>query len=314
MLHDVVFLDRDGFAESVLIKELPFPHRWTAYDYTAPEQMVERLTGATIAITSGVPITVQQLEQLPALQMISLAMTGTDVVDLDYCRQRGIQVSNVPGYGTHAVAEHALAMIFELLRNVGRYHQLLMDVRAGRRALNSTYFDYPIRDIRGKVLGIIGHGPIAQRLAELAARLEMDVYFFDRDGHYQGERYLSLEQLLRRSDVVSINCPLTAQTRHMIGREQFSWMKHDAVLINTARGAVINEPDLIHALETGQIGGAALDVLSNEPITLDEPLLQLAASHNLILNPHIAWSSAEATQGLMDSALDNVSAFVSHAS
>lgn len=314
MLHDVVFLDRDGFAESVLIKELPFPHRWTLYDYTRPEQMVERLAGATIAISAGVPIPVQQLEQLPSLQMISLAMTGTDVVDLDYCRQRGIHVSNVPGYGTHAVAEHALAMIFALLRNVGRYHQLLMEVRAGKRPWSSTYFDYPIRDVRGKVLGIIGHGPIAQRLADLASRLEMEVYFFDRDGHYQGERYLSLEQLLRRSDVVSINCPLTPDTRRLIGRQQLAWMKPDAVLVNTSRGAVINEPDLIHALQTGQIAGAALDVITHEPITLDEPLLHLAATHNLILNPHIAWSSAEATQALMDSALDNVTAFVSRLS
>lgn len=310
MTHDVVFLDRDGFAESVVIKELPFAHRWTSYGYTSPEAMVARLAKATIAISSGVPLSVRQLEQLPSLRMISLAMTGTDVVDLNYCRQRGIHVSNVPGYGTHAVAEHALAMIFALMRNVGRYHQLLMSVLEQGRTLSNAYFDYPIRDLRGKVLGIIGHGPIAQRLAELATRLEMVVYFHDRDGHYVGERYLPLEQLLTSSDVVSINCPLTAQTRHLMGRQQFEWMKNDAVVINTARGAVIHEPDLIWALQNGQIAGAALDVVANEPITLDEPLLQLAASHNLILNPHVAWSSAEAMQGLMDAALENVTAFV----
>ncbi|SEN52421.1 glycerate dehydrogenase [Pseudomonas sp. ok272] len=310
MIHDVVFLDRDGFAQSVLIKELPFAHRWTSYGYTAPETLVARLAHATIAVTAGVPLSVQQLEQLPALQMISLAMTGTDVVDLDYCRERGIEVSNVPGYGTHAVAEHALGMIFELMRNVGRYHQLLMRVREQGKALQSTYFDHPIRDLRGKVLGIIGHGPIALRLAELATRLEMQVLFHDRDGHYQGERYLPLEALLKCSDVVSINCPLTPQTRHLIGRQQLQWMKRDAVLINTARGAVINEPDLIWALQHGEIAGAALDVVTHEPITLDEPLLHLAATHNLILNPHIAWSSAEAMQGLMDAALENVTRFV----
>lgn len=310
MIHDVVFLDRDGFAPGVVIKELPFAHRWTSHGYSSPDTMVSRLANATIAVTAGVPLSVQQLEQLPGLQMISLAMTGTDVVDLDYCRQRGIEVSNVPGYGTHAVAEHALGMIFELMRNVGRYHQLLMRVREQGQALDSTYFDYPIRDLRGKVLGIIGHGPIALRLADLATRLEMTVLFHDRDGHYQGERYLPLEQLLKRSDVVSINCPLTPQTRHLMGRQQFQWMKHDAVLINTARGAVINEPDLIWALQHGEIAGAALDVVANEPITLDEPLLHLAATHNLILNPHIAWSSAEAMQGLMDAALDNVTRFV----
>ncbi|WP_207886634.1 NAD(P)-dependent oxidoreductase [Pseudomonas sp. 30_B] len=310
MLHDVVFLDRDAFPASVKIRELPFPHRWSCHDYTAPEEMVARLSTATVAITGGVPIPVAQLEQLPELRMISLAMTGTDAVDLEYCRQRGIHVTNVPGYGTHAVAEHALAMIFELLRNVGRYHRLLMDERQRGQPLNPTYFDYPIRDLRGKVLGIIGHGPIAQRLADLASRLEMEVYFHDRDGHYQGERYLPLQALLGRSDVVSLNCPLTPQTRGLLGRQQFEWMKQDAVLVNTARGAVINEPDLIRALQDGEIAGAALDVVTHEPLTLDEPLLHLAATHNLILNPHVAWSSAEAMQGLMDSALENVAAFV----
>jgi glycerate dehydrogenase len=310
MMHDVVFLDRDGFAESVEIKELPFAHRWTSHGYTPPEAMVPRLANATIAISSGVPLSVHQLEQLPSLRMISLAMTGTDVVDLDYCRQRGIHVSSVPGYGTHAVAEHALAMIFALMRNVGRYHQLLMSVREQGKSMSNAYFDYPIRDLRGKVLGIIGHGPIAQRLAELATHLDMIVYFHDRDGRYVGERYLPLEQLLARSDVVSINCPLTPQTRHLIGRQQLEWMKSDAVLINTARGAVINEPDLIWALQQGQIAGAALDVVTHEPISVDDPLLHLAATHNLILNPHVAWSSAEAMQGLMDAALENVTAFV----
>ncbi|WP_166360865.1 NAD(P)-dependent oxidoreductase [Pseudomonas akapageensis] len=310
MLHDVVFLDRDGFAESVTIKELPFPHRWTTHGYTAPQDMVAHLKNATIAISSGVPITVQQLEQLTSLQMISLAMTGTDAVDMEYCRQRGIQVASVPGYGTHAVAEHALAMIFALMRNVARYHQLLLSERERGGPMRSAYFDFPIFDLRGKVLGIIGHGPIALRLAELATRLEMVVRFHDRDGHYQGEQYLPLQQLLASSDVVSINCPLTPQTRHLIGREQFQWMKANAVLINTARGAIIHEPDLIWALQSGEIAGAALDVVTHEPIRLDEPLLQLASTHNLILNPHVAWSSVEAMQGLLDAALNNVSAFV----
>lgn len=313
MMHDVVFLDRDGFAESVNIKELPFPHRWISHGYTPPEAMVERLKNATIAISSGVPISVQQLERLPSLQMISLAMTGTDAVDMAYCRQRGIHVANVPGYGTHAVAEHTLAMIFALMRNVSRFHQMLLSVRELGGPIRSAYFDFPIRDLRGKVLGIIGHGPIALRLAELATRLEMVVRFHDRDGHYQGEQYLPLQQLLACSDIVSINCPLTPRTRHLIGREQLQWMKADAVLINTARGAIINEPDLIWALESGRIAGAALDVVTHEPIRLDEPLLQLAATHNLILTPHVAWSSVEAMQGLLDAALDNVTQFVGNA-
>jgi glycerate dehydrogenase len=138
----------------------------------------------------------------------------------------------------------------------------------------------------------------------------MVVCFHDRDGHYQGEHYLPLRELLAISDVVSINCPLTPKTRHLISREQFQWMKTDAVLINTARGAIINEPDLIWALESGKIAGAALDVVTHEPISLDEPLLQLATTHNLILNPHVAWSSVEAMQGLLDAALDNVADFV----
>lgn len=310
MKHRVVFLDDEGIGPGVVTPGLPFAHDWISHPYTRPEQLLERLAGATVALTCSVPLREAHLARLPDLQMISLAMTGTDIVDMDYCRSRGISVTNVPGYATNTVAEHSIAMMFELFRRVSSYHSLMQQVHSGAREAKNIYFDYPIRDLRGRVLGIVGNGPIAKRVAELGRAIGMSVIVHDRGGRYEGPNFVPLDALLQRSDVLMINCPLTEETHDLVGAAQLARMKPDAVIVNTGRGGVVNEAALIEALEQGRLGGAALDVLEHEPVQPDNPIFRLAGHPNFILNPHVAWSSQDAMQGLIDRAIGNIAQFV----
>jgi glycerate dehydrogenase len=311
VIEQIVFLDDEGLAPSVSLKHLAFKHEWRQYGYTQPEQMIERLHDATIALTCSVPLREEQLRQLPRLKMISLALTGSDIVDLDYCRAHGIEVTNVPGYAANTVAEHCLAMIFELLRRPSSYTRLMRQIHAGRAQVKNIYFDHRIRDVRGKRLAIIGSGPIALRLAELAGALGMHVLFEDRDGKRPGPDRLPLAELLRSCDVLSINCPLTAHTHNLIDAAQLAQMKPDALVINTGRGGIVNEAALIAALKEDRLGGVALDVVEHEPLQPDNPLFQLIDRDDFLLSPHIAWSSEDAMQQLMDRAMDNINDFVS---
>ncbi|OLL27438.1 glycerate dehydrogenase [Burkholderia sp. SRS-W-2-2016] len=309
MPHHVVFLDNEGIAPSVKVPQLPFDHTWASHRYTTPQDVVARLRDATVALTCSVPLRAADLCQLPKLRMISLALTGTDIVDLDYCREHDIVVTNVPGYAANTVAEHTIAMMFELLRKPSSYHRLLQKIHRREQPPRNIYFDFRIRDVGGKSLGIIGNGVIARRLAELARGLGMKVWFSDKGGEFSGPEFLPLPQLLARSDVLSLNVPLTDETRDMLGAKELGQMKRDAILINTARGGVVNEAALIDAVLNGTIGGAALDVLVNEPVDPDDPIFRLIDHDNFILNPHVAWSSEDAMQGLIDKALDNIVQF-----
>lgn len=309
MTEQIVFLDDEALATSTRLNRPNVEHGWVQHPYTRPEQVVEHLRDATVALTCSVPLREEHLRELPKLKMISLALTGRDIVDLDYCEAHGIAVYSVPGYAANTVAEHCLAMIFELLRRPSAYMRLMRQVHAGTAPVKNIYFDHRIRDIRGKQLAIIGSGPIAQRLAELAVALGMEVLFEDRGGKRQGPGFRPLAELLRSCDVLSVNCPLTPETYNLIDAAQLSLMKPDALVINTARGGVVNEAAVIGALQAGQLGGVALDVVEHEPLQPDNPLFQLIERDDFILNPHIAWSSEDAMQQLMDSAVDNIDHF-----
>ena len=239
-----------------------------------------------------------------------LALTGRDIVDVDYCDAHGIEVASVPGYAANTVAEHSLAMILELFRRPAAFTRLMRQVHAGEKPQQNIYFNHRIRDVRDKQLAIIGSGPIALRLAHLAQAFGMQVLFEDRGGKRQGPDCRPLAELLRSCDVLSINCPLTPATYNLIDAAQLALMKPDAVVVNTGRGGVVNEAALIQALQAGRLGGVALDVVEQEPLHPSNPLFQLIDRDDFLLNPHIAWSSEDAMQQLMDSAVDNISAFV----
>lgn len=307
--HHIVCLDSEGVAPSVKVPDFSFPHTWASHGYTSQDQLIERLEDATIAMTFSVPLRAGHLSRLPALKMISLALTGTDIVDLDYCHEHGIVVTNVPGYAANTVTEHVLAVMFELLRKPGGYHRLLQRVHRGEVPPRHIYFDFRIRDVAGRTLGVIGHGAIAQHLAARARGLGMKVLFYDRQGGYRGPDYLPLDELLAVSDVVSVHVPLTPETRDLIGRRELSLMKQDAILINTARGGIVNEAALIQAMTEGKLGGAALDVAEHEPLRPDDPLMSLLDRGDFILTPHVAWSSEDAMQGLVDQAARNITQF-----
>lgn len=310
MKHRIVFLDDEGIGPDVTLPKIPFDHNWVSYPYTQPDQVVEHLRGATVALTCSVALREEHLAQLPDLQMISLALTGTDIVDLDYCKARGIKVTNVPGYATNTVAEHSLAMMFELFRKVSSYSRLMQQVQNRQAEPRNIYFDFPIRDLHGRVLGIVGHGSIGKRVAELGRAIGMKVFFQDRDGRYEGADFIPMERLLQISDVVMINCPLTDETRDLVGENELALMKKDAILINTGRGGIVNERALIDAMLNDRIGGAALDVLVDEPVQPDNPVMQLLDMHNFILTPHVAWSSRDAMQHLINQSVENICEFV----
>ena len=310
-MNRIVFLDRATIAPQVVVRRPAFPHEWAEYPLTAPDQLADRLgNDTTIAITNKVPLREPVLSRLKGLRMIAVAATGTDVVDLAYCRDHGITVSNIRGYAINTVPEHAFALIFALRRNILAYHEA---VRRGRwqESGQFCFFDYPIRDLRGSALGIIGEGVLGQGVATIARGLGMRIMFAAHKGRTGlGPLYTPWDEVLETSDIITLHSPLLPETRNMIAMPEFRAMKRRPLLINTARGGLVNEADLATALRQGLIAGAGFDVLTAEPPAEDNPLLGLLDLPNFILTPHVAWASDEAMQALADQLIDNVENFV----
>lgn len=307
MAQHIVFLDRSTLQATV--RRPAFEHTWQEYPTTAASALAERLRDATIAITNKVPLRAQALRQLPKLTMIAVAATGYDVIDVDYCKGHGIAVANIRNYAVHTVPEHAFALITALRRSLLAYRR---DVEQGRwqQVDQFCFFDHPIRDLYGATIGIVGEGVLGQATASIARGFGMRVLFADHaPPRAPGVEFTPFDEVLAQSDVISLHVPLTAETRNMIGLEQLRKMKRTAILINTARGGLVDEQALVQALQQGLIAGAGFDVLSNEPPKEGNPLLELRLP-NFILTPHVAWASDGAMQFLADQLIDNVEAFV----
>jgi len=307
--HHIVFLERNSVRAE--FRRPRFAHAWQDYPSTHPEQALERLEPATIAITNKIPLRRDVLARLPHLRMIAEAATGTDNLDLEYCRERGIVVSNVRGYAVHTVPEHVMMMALMLRRNVLAYRA---DVAAGqwRTAPGFCLFHHEIRDLFGGVFGIVGRGSLGQGVARLAAAFGMRVLFAEhRHATETRSAYAPFGAVLRDADVLSLHCPLDARTRGLIGEAELRQMKRDAVLINVARGGVVDEVALARALNEGWIAGAGFDVLTKEPPRDGNALLDpaLLAAPNFVLTPHCAWASARAMQALADQTIENIEAF-----
>ncbi|SEO85819.1 hydroxypyruvate reductase [Methylobacterium sp. ap11] len=303
MSHRIVFLDRETLDAE--LRRPDFPHDYAEYPVTAPDEIVERLAGAQIAILNKVPMRKATLRQLPDLKLIAVAATGTDVIDKAAAKAQGITVVNIRNYAFNTVPEHVIGLIFALRRAIVPYAN---SVRRGDwgRARHFCYFDYPIRDVAGSTLGIVGYGALGKSIGKRAEALGMRVIAYDvmpQDG------LVDLDTILRESDVITLHAPLTPETRNMIGRDELARMKRDAILINTARGGLVDEAALAEALQAGTIGGAGFDVLTSEPPRDDNPLLALDVP-NLIITPHVAWASQQAMQILADQLVDNIEAFV----
>jgi glycerate dehydrogenase len=304
-----VFLDRETISPQTTLRPIGFPHRLTIHGRTAPQDVKALIADADIVITNKVRIDAEAIAAAPALKMIAVAATGTDNVDLAACQERGIVVSNIRGYAQHTVPEHTFALIFALRRSIVAYRE---SVKAGRwhASQQFCYFDYPIRDLAGSTLGIIGEGALGQSVAAIGRALGMRVLFAARKGGpRQGRLYTPFEQLLEESDIITLHCPLNDQTRGLISEPEFAQMKRKPLLINTARGGLVDEAALVRAMRAGQLTGAGFDVTVPEPPPDDHPLVQLLDMPNFILTPHVAWASEEAIQSLADQLIDNIEAW-----
>ena len=291
MKQTIVFLERNTF--NVPFRKPSFDHEWIEFGETTPEQVVARLAGATIAICNKVQLRGEALSQLPKLRLIAVAATGVDNVDLVHCRSHNIAVCNTRGYAVNSLPEHALMLMLAIRRNLIAYR---VDIKAGRwhEARQFCLLDHSIADLKGSTLGIVGFGTLGRSMAQLGGAIGMDVIVAERKNApaIRADR-VSFAEVLRRSDVISLHCPLTEETKNLIGAEQLQQMKAGAILINTARGALIDDRALLDALHSGRLAGAGIDVLRNEPPREGNPLLGVDLP-NLIVTPHNAWASRQA--------------------
>jgi glycerate dehydrogenase len=303
----IVFLDSDTLPHS--IKHPAWVQAWVnlpATDQTT-EAVVKALDGAEICITNKIRITPAILAQCPKLKFVCVAATGYDCVDLQACREHGVVVSNVPGYSKQSVAENVIANIFALRRNLLSYAAI--GPQSWSESSHFCVHDRPILDVAGATLGIIGQGAIGAEVARLAQALGMKVLFAEHRGRAEiREGYTRFETVIAQADVITLHCPLTPATQGLIGQAEIAHMKPGALLINTARGPLVNEDAVLDGLKTGHLGGAALDVLVKEPPTGHEPLLNFKHP-NLIITPHIAWAATDGQSRLVKGIQANLEAF-----
>lgn len=305
-MERVVFLDRASLPAE--LRPPQFPHEWSDYPQTAPDDVVGRLQGASIAITNKVPLCESALARLPALRMIAACATGTDNIDVAYCRARGIVVSNIRNYAVHSVPEHVFMMVLALRRNLLAYRG---SVTHGewRRSEQFCLLAHPIGDIHGATLGVVGYGVLGQAVARLAQAFGMQVLVAEhKDATGTRPGFTPFSRVLAESDVLTLHAPLTPRTRHLIGRAELRAMRREALLINCGRGGVVDEHALAEALDTGWIAGAGIDVLSREPPG-DNPLLSMERP-NLIVTPHVAWAGTGAIRIMAAQLIANIEAFV----
>jgi glycerate dehydrogenase len=305
----IVFLDRATIGLTVTITRPGFEHEWIEHEATAEAEVAERLAGATVAITNKVPIRAATLAALPDLRMIAVAATGYDVVDVAACEERGIAVANVRGYAVHTVPEHTFALILALRRSLIGYRQ---DVIAGewQRAGQFCFFNHPIRDLHGSTLGVIGEGTIGQSVARLGQAFGMRTLFAAHKGvSGLGPLYTPFDEVIETSDVITLHCPLMPATRNVIAMPEFRRMRRRPLLINASRGGLVNEADLVRALDEDLIAGAGFDCLTAEPPGDDHPFWPILERSNVIVTPHVAWASDEAMQTVWDQVIANVENF-----
>jgi len=307
----VVFLDRATFPDDAVLPPLAQPHRYVLHERTRPHEVAARIADADVVIVNKVRITEETLTQASRLRLVALSATGTDNVDVATCKARGIAVCNVRDYARHTVPEHTFALIFALRRSLLAYRDA---VGAGRwqQADQFCFHDYPIRDLAGSTLGIIGDGTLGQAVGAIGRALGMDVVYASHGDRKRlpDTRYLPLDDLLAQSDVITLHVPLRPENRHLIDAQAFARMERRPLLINTARGGLVDEHALDVALRSGRIAGAGFDVASVEPPNDDHVLVQLSELPNVIVTPHVAWASDEAIQALLAQLVQNIDAFL----
>lgn len=305
----------DGYTENpgdLSWEELEKLGTLTVYDRTPvddPTEIIRRMERAEVVFTNKTPITREILDACPDLRFISVLATGYNVVDVAYAREKGIPVSNIPSYGTDAVGQFAIALLLEICHRIGHHSQA---VRQGRweNCPDWCFWDYPLMELAGKTMGVIGFGRIGQKTGAIARAMGMCILAYDRFENETGRSladYVGLDRLLAESDVIALHCPLFPDTEGLINRETISQMKDGVIILNNSRGPLIVEQDLADALNSGKVYAAGLDVVSTEPIRGDNPLLN---ARNCFITPHISWAPRESRQRILDMSLENVKAYM----
>ena len=282
----------------------------TIHDRTPYAEIATRCAGADAVLTNKTPLDESILNQLPDLKYVGVLATGFNIVSTEVCKNKGVIVANVPGYGTASVVQLTFALLLELTLHAQRHSDAVMDGKWSR-SVDFCFWDFPLVELQGKTLGIIGFGSIGQKVGDVASAFGMNIIATGRKQPPQPDRknfkWVSLDELLEQSDAISIHCPLTPETQGLINKENLAKMKRSAFVLNTSRGPIIKDADLADALNNDVIAGAGIDVLSVEPPPADNPLFK---AKNCIITPHIAWATKEARARLMDIAVNNLQAFI----
>jgi glycerate dehydrogenase len=281
---------------------------WQVFGTTTPDMTATRIKGASVVLSNKIVLDERLLRTTPGLELVSIMATGTNNVDLNAARNSGVVVSNAVAYATPSVVQHTINLMLALATNIASY---ISDVRSGdwQQAGAFCMLDHPISELSGKTLGIVGYGELGTNVAQVARAFGMEVLIAQRPGSNEKGR-LPLDSLLRQVDYLSLHCPLTSETENLINTNSLAAMKKTAFLINTARGGLVNTTDLLVALGSGVIAGAAIDVLNTEPPLPDDPMTN-SGLHNLIVTPHNAWGAIESRQRLVKQMADNIQAFLS---
>jgi glycerate dehydrogenase len=283
----------------------------TSYTLNGADLIVERAKNAEVVFTNKTPLSREVLEQLPNLKFIGVLATGYNVVDVEAAKEKGIKVSNIPTYGTDAVSQMAIALLLEMCHHIGAHSD---SVKKGEWSNNVDwcYWNYPLIELSGKTMGIIGYGKIGKMTSKIAQAIGMNIIAFDsyqnKDLECATMKYVDMDTLLTNSDVITLHCPLFESTKGIINKDTIAKMKDGVMIINNSRGPLVVEEDLAEALNSGKVAGAAVDVVSSEPIKEDNPLLK---AKNCIITPHISWAPIESRHRLMDIAIDNLEKFLS---
>ncbi len=310
----IVFLDAGTMGPGVKLHRPAMAHEWLAFENHSEGETIQRLQGATIAITNKVPLGAAELTALPELRLIQVAATGADIMDHDAARAHGVAVRNVAGYGTQSVAEHVIALMLALSRTLVGYHRAVESGAWERSAQFCFFLDPPMQDLAGRRLGLIGVGAIASRVAEIARALGMEVLPSERfDAETIRPGRLPFDEVLASADVLSLHCPLTPATRRLINADRLGAMKPGALLINTARGALLDEEAVLAALEDGRLGGVGLDVTSPEPPPEGSTITRIAAHPRALVTPHMAWGSLGARQECWNRVIASIEDFLASA-
>jgi glycerate dehydrogenase len=304
---NIVFLDAETLGQDITFEELECLGNFVKYDNTSPENVQERLKDANIAIVNKTKITAEIMEACPNLKLICVAATGMNNINLDAAAKADITVKNVAGYSTDSVVQLTYGILFSLMMHIAYFDNY---VKTGEysKSLLFTNYAYTFPELSGKQIGIIGMGTIGKRSAAVGVSFGANVVYYSTSGENNSAPYsrLELDELLKSSDIVLIHAPLNEKTRNLINAQNLKLMKPSAILVNTGRGTIVNEADLVEAINSETIAGAALDVFSKEPLPADNPLLKVKYPDRLILTPHIAWTSVEARKRLLHGVVKNI--------